>query len=632
MTPELEATFQVLKATRNTAAVPVLVFALDEPDADIQQAALNALLARRTRRGQLAVVSRLDRLAPSVRQQAQRQAVLLDCGIRDGLASGDPRLQENAAQLLTQANDFGLARLLICCLVEGNAYTRQVAMTALRALLARYRELVEQAASGQAPPVDLDHARRTLVTALGKGVDGFASHRETGILEELLSLEGPSHDQAADVLSDPRHPAHGALLGLLSTTSHPQVIRWLFDLLRDERTGDEALRILTSRHDGPFLKLLLSQVHLLSDARVSARFRRVRELPWLDFGNPQVRELGGRQQASAIILASQLGWSPSQKRTLYAKALAVGEPEARRAAICALGHLTGPEADDLILRHTEDGDPQVKVAATREALARQLSEATTLAVRHLDSDNPVVRAGARSALARFDFEKYWRSFDRMDASKRRQAGQLIEKIDPMMKQHLTEALQSDEKAERFRAVKMAQALGVDSQLEPHIVKLTQDPDSLVRATAIRALEGVVSHAAAEAVGAALSDRDGRVRGNAVETLYSLDDPRTAEVFRTMAADPVQRVRVNAALGLFKLGHHGECMAVFSRMLASRDVRARTSAVWGAFRTQSEEGLRLARHALRTDPSAKVRQFAVRLFRSASAPAPGAQQPVHGVSQ
>jgi len=617
MTPELEATFQALQATRNSAAVPVLEAALDEPDAAIQLAAANALLARRSRRGQLTVVSRLDRLDPSVQKELHAQAVRLDSGIRDALASGDPHIQQNASALLTQANDFSLANLLVRCLSDGKAYTREVAMSSLKALLTRYRQLLERGADGQAVPVDLDQARTTLTTALRVGIDSFQVHNDVGVLLEYLTLVQTPDETIRRILVSEVHPAHAPMIQLLRTTPHPQVVRWLFELMRLKDTRDTVLRIVTSRTDEPFLKLLLSQVHWLSDARVATQLKRVQRLPWLDFRAPLLRDLDGRLQASAVILASQLGLPASHKLALYAAALEEGKPEARRAAVCATGQLTGPDADGLILHCTTDPDAQVQLAATREAMARQLTGATGVAVRQLDSEDPTVRAAARSALNRYDFETYWRSFDRLDRRSRRQAGQLIQKIDTNMKAQLAQALQSGEKAERFRALKMVTLLGVDEEMTPHLVKLASDPDHMLRASAISALEGVVSPDAAQAVGAALTDTNARVRANAVETLYSLSDPRTVEVFRLMTRDPVSRVRANAALGLYKLGLPEESLKVIGQMLSSEDPLVRASAVWAAYQTGLEQAVELVRQALHADPAPNVRQLAARLLKEES---------------
>ena len=626
-TPELDTTFQLLQNTRNAAAVPVLVTALSEPEATIQQAAVEALLSRRSRQGQLAIVSCLDRLAPSAQDEVHRQAVRLDSGIRDALASRDPRVQENASALLAQANDFSLAHLLICCLSEGDTSTRRVAMDSFRALIGRYQQLVEQAAGGESVPVDLEQARSTLVAAVRKGIDTFAAHGEPGLIECYLVLTQAPDELIVQVLMGDRHPAHAALMELLRTTTCAHVVRWLLDLLRRKESRDLALRLLTSRRDEPFLQLLLSQVHWLSDAWVSAQFKRVRHLPWLSFDTEFLCQADGRLQASAVILGSQLGLPPAQKLALYAGALRVAQPEARRAAVCALGHLNGPDADALLLRCTADQDPQVQAAATQEALARQLTEATGVAIRQLDSDNPQVRQSARTALARYDFDKYWRSFDRMDDWSRREAGRLIRKIDPHMGSLLAQAVQSTEKAQRFRAVRMIALLGVDAETAPHLVQLAHDPDHMVRAHAVRALDGVASHEAAQAVGASLADRNGRVRANAVQTLYRLNDPRTIDVLRVMTQDPVARVRANAVVGLFKLGRADESRGLLTRMAGSEDPAVRASALWAAFQTRDEQGIGKGLEALQHDPNPKVRQLAARLLGTpAAAPEPAPDEP------
>ena len=68
MTAALETTFAVLSSSRNESTVPALIDALDSKDDKVYEGAIKALVARRSKKGHLAVLKRWHLLEPNQRE------------------------------------------------------------------------------------------------------------------------------------------------------------------------------------------------------------------------------------------------------------------------------------------------------------------------------------------------------------------------------------------------------------------------------------------------------------------------------------------------------------------------------------------------------------------------------------
>ena len=86
MSNGLATTFEVLARTDNEAAVRVLVAALDSPDADIRQRAVEAILVRRRTGAGLEILRRLDRFGARERAIIARHHNRLGRALRDARA------------------------------------------------------------------------------------------------------------------------------------------------------------------------------------------------------------------------------------------------------------------------------------------------------------------------------------------------------------------------------------------------------------------------------------------------------------------------------------------------------------------------------------------------------------------
>src|SRR5687768_3097684 len=92
----LETTFGVLTTTSNSAAVEVLIAALESPRLSIVAATTRALLSREEDRGAQAILSQWHALDDSCRAIALERPGRLTASLRSAIISGDSLLRKNA--------------------------------------------------------------------------------------------------------------------------------------------------------------------------------------------------------------------------------------------------------------------------------------------------------------------------------------------------------------------------------------------------------------------------------------------------------------------------------------------------------------------------------------------------------
>jgi len=517
----LRKTFDLLAATRNEAAVPVLVAALDCAQPEAQEAALRAILERRSLFGQTALVRRLHEAGPQWRDILRENQGGMAHALRDAVLDTDRQMALNGCQAILWFREYDLMPALVNALEdEANPNADLVTSTLMELADLLYEELAIPRDDRQRR--DPQRMRALIVGSLELSVQRYVKHRRREVLEVFLMLAPRENGTLRHVLSDPHHSAYLAMVEVLLHSDRPSVMRLLLSFLEDPHPPSTALTTLARRNGRKFVAHLLRKTGLAPPAIVLHNLKRIDAIPW---SRPEAGMLEALDDAEQHSLVLVLQASAVRRNEVYATLshlARLGRPGGRRAALRAMSEFRGAEANQLVVAALDDEDPQVQAEAVRQLRQRGVPGSMSRLIDMAESRQPAVREAVREALAEFRFPRFLNAFDLMDDETRRSTGALVLKIDPQAPALLVDELKSPLRTRRLRAVAVAVAMADVRRVERPLRKLLADEDHIVRIEAVRALAACDSEDTREALLHAAADKSVLVRQAARQ---SLDDIR-----------------------------------------------------------------------------------------------------------
>ncbi|MCS7238715.1 MAG: HEAT repeat domain-containing protein [Thermoguttaceae bacterium] len=500
----VDLTFRVLATTRNPAALPVLIAALDSPWAKIRRLAVEALLTRRDPEGHRAILERLAHWPKDLRQLVWRERARLGATLRDFVLSPDFEQSLRGLQAAVWLRDYDLAPILVNMLLCPSSSAGAVAADAVLQLAQALAEELEKAPPTGIPPA-LQTAKAQFLRSLSRAIEHYDLHQRTEVLVAALILADPLDPLWRRVLDDPGHKAHKALAELLLKSSRPEVLRLILRQLEQADAPSVVLRAVAKRRDLTFVGALLSLLSENGSAELARNLGRLRGFSWLEDLEEFIPKLDAKQQLGLVRLTQVSGIRRLQAQEVLRQIVRLGLPAARTAAVNALADFTGPQANVIICQALQDPEPEVKAAAARQLRSRGIVGAIPRLIDLLESPEPVVQEAARESLQEFRFDRFLAAFDLVDEGVRHTTGWLVRKVDPTAVDRLRQELASPIRARRLRAIAMAEALHALTDVEQELIALTKDVDHLVRAAAVKALASVSSTEAHQAILEALND-------------------------------------------------------------------------------------------------------------------------------
>lgn len=518
MTPSLETTMGILTHTRNDAAAPVLVGALEGTDAVIFDAAIKALVTRRNWAGHLAVLSRWHVLTPAQREVVREAGRgRMSAGLRDALLADDEQTFQNGCEVVTLDSEFDLMSTLIS-LAENRDHKHSDQATELAVRLV---SLLNDMLHGRTAPDDRrDPAtiRRHVLESLERSVLRFRTHHRAELIEAFVVLGSSSSGLLRSIIDDQHHACYATVMQTLSSSQSPDVIKLLLGFLEMEHASMSALTVLSRRSDVVFVKQFLDFAGRGLSDKALKNLSRIRNFTWLDSAEHKLSEFSELEQAHAVMVLSNSGIKQDQLYSLLEDLLKTGEPAGRAASCMALGALPGDRPNHLILAAVEDPAPVVQAAAIRQLRERRLPGAMNLLLKYIDSPHEVVRAAARDSLTEYTMENYLQQFDTLSDEARRATGALVRKVDHEALEKLIAELESQSRKNRLKAIDVAEAMGLVCKLSSEMIERLTDEDHLVRAAAADVLQYCPTREVQDALEDAASDRSSAVQSAAKNSL------------------------------------------------------------------------------------------------------------------
>lgn len=504
MNSALKTTFDLLAKTENEAAVGVLLPALDASNTLVREAALRAILDRRSLVGQREIVRRMHEIDDSWRAIIDERRGRMTQALRDAVLDPDPRMCANGCRAILWFHEYDLIPTLVNA-TEDTAHPNTLPAGATLVDLAS--ELYEELSSPRdyRNRRDPQLVRRNVTTSLEESVKRYNKHKRLEPIEAFLILAARDNATLMQIVSDPRHPSYVPIIQTLTHSPRLGVMRLVLGYLDDPQAPHAMISVLAHRTDRRFVDNLLRKIGHEPSAAARANLRHVDSIAWLKGPTPLLEELDDAGQHSTVQLLAASGVKPALAYPLIEHLARHGKVGGRRSAVAALATFQGADANNLALAALRDADPQVQAYALAQLRPRGLPGALSILLGNVDSPHHVVRQAARDALREFNFRRFLGSFDVLEDDVRRSTGLLVKRIDVNTLPLLRLELKNSACKRRLRGLVVARAIAAVPQLEDVVIELLTSDEHTVRAEAAAALGDSDSHAARAALRDAADD-------------------------------------------------------------------------------------------------------------------------------
>lgn len=516
----LEKTIAALAKSRNEAATPTLVAALDSDRREIFDGAVRAIVSRRSKVGHLAVLKLWPTLDAHERKWVDESQGRMGGALRDALLSDDDRLFASACEVAHESGEFDLAPTLIVLAEKPDGPRSQQAMRLVLEMVERLGAL-ETAGEDAGYSRHPETIRRCVLESLERSVERFAEHRREKLIEAFVVLAGAESLALRLILESIHHPCHQIVVDTLTHSDHPGVL----DLLTSYLIGQDAPQIVRTvvgrRTDRPFVEALCAIPLNASNGLLLKNLSRIKAIACLDVHQVATKKFADQHQASAMWIVGHSGATEEAKLELAAALLARGSQPGRLAACNALTAIVGQRSNELVLSALADDDAEVQAAATRQLRDRHIPGTMARLIELVDSPHEIVRAAAREALTEFSIENYLLRYETLDDESRRATGSLVARVDQQTLPRLKGELASPIRRHRLRAIEIAEVMGVIPLIADALVERLSDEDHMVRAAVAEALQHCTAFDVRDALLAAIDDRSFAVQSAARASLRQL---------------------------------------------------------------------------------------------------------------
>ncbi len=468
----LHVTFETLTNTPIDSAVDVLILALDDPDNDIRDRALQALVSRGDARSAQKILEHWDSLKPKdislIREKKQNFAKVIEEQIRLGDESSLIAI-EAAGHL-----DLTTSLLTLITLAESSG-SSNIKRRSGEVVLQLVRELGTRARQNR----DHSSVRAPVLARLIDSVHCFAMHRNERLIEAFLEISAwPDGDLR--LMLDKPSPSRNLICNEFRKTTEPGVIELLAGFVRRRDLPPCIGQVIQARSDETFRDALLNVIGSESNATIQKNLHAI-GMPNSCLGGERVVDEVGIEQLSALITLYVTACTDTvQILQVVAAAAERGGDECMAAAALGLIHCETPTTEFWMRAAIPIADGNEAAIKTDEN-ARLISRLIKLLEHY---DGAVVR-GVRHVLSPLLVENI---IDRMGALRprsRRRLGQVVMMIDTDAIARVHDALRHPILAHRINAITMAESLACVDRLSESMAHIVREDHQDAR---IRALE------------------------------------------------------------------------------------------------------------------------------------------------
>ncbi len=609
----LDSTFGVIRSLSREDCLQFLEMALAEPYDEIQGPAFTLLADPQGINRPDLIVRSFPTLVPAMRKRIEERKWHFINVAKDQIRGNPEKIRRAAYEMLAAFGEVDVAHLLAMAVNDASTAIRENAANAVEKLALRYHyHLLNWRSQGdEKSRIYVEENRALMTQALEVLLRTYQIHRKVVFIDIAIELGGPAYRLITDiVLSHGESPAYKGFIHCMGQAHSEAAMEMLFKLYfeREGNLHQAALDVMKTRMDAGFPVAIASWLGKLPPERFLQLSTRTREVLWWAAveQNPDLEPI----PASKLLeFLSKSFLEPKSRDAMVAALFRSRYGEVRSRVLLTLRELRSPLTLEFARKALEDPADEVKLTGGKLISELRPSDRARLLAPLVASGCDELRRIAVKEIANVSFDRYLRSFDRLDERTRELAARALAKIDLSMMDRLTEEINSLEPKRRLKALKIVNYVDAEEDLRPMLLELLNDPDTHVRAAVVKIVELSGNVEGMKLLISALSDPDRRVRANAVEAFEEIGDERFASLLLPFVKDPDNRVRANAAKALWTLGHK-EVREVLEGMLEEPDENSRLSAAWalGELRYDGAAEVLSARQDRETSEKVKAKIF------------------------
>jgi len=603
--------------------------ALREPFIELQSAAFSALVDPDGLNRPDLIIQHYTDLLPDIRQRVAAQGAVFEDAAKEEILSGSEWSRRAGYEVVAGVRQMEALPTLARGVNDSSTVVRESVADALERLGQRYYyHLVASRMHGDpASQAFIREHQPVVLQTLGELLRSFPVHGKRVFIDLAIESDPETYAMITDIVLARRDlPTFHAFVQSLSTLVTQGAVELLFKLYLEPRLRfrEVAVEIMKMRHDAPFASLVATTLGRMSPERLESFASRVRDVPW--WGAVEAApDLDPFSSTKVLEFLAKSGLEPGPRDAKVLHFHISPYPEVRIKVLSTLEALHYPSIVELAAGFLSDPSDEVKIAAARTIAALNPPEKARLLVPFLTSSNADLRAIASKEASQASFDRYVRSFDRLDPKTREVAARALAKIDERIVERLSEEITSLDPDRRLKALKIVDYVDAETDLRETLMDLLRDPDRRVRATAIKIVQLTESAEGMRHLVGALSDPDARVRANAIEAFEDNGDARLAPLLVPFLSDADNRARANAAKALIRLDHP-EGIATLEAMLEDPHEMMRLSAVWALGELRIEGTVERLLSRSRDEKSTKVRAKITETLVKMAEPAKGEGTP------
>ncbi len=470
----LPPTFETLAASRNEAAIDVLIAALGVADADVHRHAIEAIVRRGEVRARRTLLASWSMLTPDGVETLKSHKNWISDTVVASLKSGEESLELSidAARSL----ELLAAIDVLVELAESHA-TRSIRVRAASAVLDLVTPLGRDAREDRSPAT----IRGPVLARLADSVNRFSLHRNERLVEAfLLTSNWGDHAIRQMILEDGE--SMELICEQLAKTEHPGVIDFLAGFIRRKNLSPRIMALMQTRADAAFRDALLRFVGSEPSGSVCRNLR--------DMGMPKSCH-GGEELVSQVVQASRaalihlfVAANENHLETMHLITSVVrhGGPGCNAAAAIGLMHCDVP-AGDFWMRAAVPIADDDQAAINADENAKLLSDLIEL----LGHDEPALVRGVQRVLQPLHAEAMLHKLHSLRPRSRRRLGRVVMMIDPGAVQRVRDALRHPVLAQRLEAIAMADALAIVDLLADSFTHISREDHQEARMKAAQVM-------------------------------------------------------------------------------------------------------------------------------------------------
>ena len=604
-------TFTVLAGLPAEHRLPYIEAAIREPFTELQGAAFEALSDPAGLNRPDVVIQHFSDLTADVRARVLARSAQFVDAAREELRSPKEWSRRAAYQVLAVLQPREAASVLARGLADASAVVRESVADALEALANRYYyHLVAARLHGDAESRRfIDENRPAMLESLGPLLRAYPLHAKRVFIDLVIESGDDGYPLIAETLSSRSEPAtYAAFIHALSTALTEPAVELLLRLLHDgrPRLQEAATDALKMRKDAGFPALLATVLSRMTMETADSLARRTREAVWWHTVEAAA-DLDPFTAAKLMDFVARSSIEPDKRDAMILFFRGSPYSDVRSRVLSTLQSVGHPELLAVAQVALADPSDEVKLAAARTIIGLNPPNKARMLMPLMNAATEELRRMAMREVASAGFDKYLRSFDRLDPATREAAARALAKIDQRIVDRLAEELTALDPERRLRALRVIDYVDAETDLRQNLTALLNDPDRRVRATAVKVVQLTESVDGMRLLVAALSDPDRRVRANAIEAFEDSGEPACVPVLLPFLRDEDNRVRANTAKAVWNLGSD-EGKKTLQAMIDDADEMMRLSAVWaiGEVRFPGAVDLLLCRLEAEQSPAVRAK--------------------------